>query len=185
LHDLIYTEIYEFKAEIRDNIQTVETDVILVRVIPVFDWSKNDFNINVPTTIEGMQFGKNMVLMNDVHEVLNPYDSYIGAFDWIHLDTPLSLMPHGVMLVFGCVDGSTEHFQSHFIPKYFGQIDPDNGFLTQLTLFDRNGKYQIRGYKVFDDKIEASYVFPTLPMADSSMLVSGVDTFEIRYVIGI
>lgn len=182
---LDYTEIYEFKAEISDNIQTVGSNTIWVRVMPVYDWSKEDFNINVPTTIEGMQFGKNVVLKNDVHLVLNPYDGYVGASDWIDLSTPLSKLPHGVVIVFGYMYGSTEHFQSFFIPKYFGQIDPNNGFLTQFSLFDRDGKYQIRGFKVFDDRIEASYIHPTLPVASDSMLTSGIDIFEIRYVIGV
>lgn len=180
---LDYTEIYEFKAELTEAIATIETDIITVQVIPVFDWSQSDFNINVPTTINGMAFGENVVLEKNIHTVLNPYDNYSN--DWITFDTPLSKLPHGVMIVFGQEDGNVEHFQSFFIPKYCGQIDPENGFLMQFTLFNREGKYQVRGFKVFDDKLEASYIFPTSPVWSGSMLVEGIDAFEIRYVIGV
>lgn len=182
---LDYTEIYEFKAELSDSIQTIESGIVVAQVIPVFDWSKDDFSINVPATINGMTYGENVVLERNAHIVLNPYDGY--ANDWVALKTPLSKLPHGIVIVFGYKEDGVglEHFQSFFVPKYLGQIDEDNGFLMQFTLHSRNGKFQIRGYNIYDDKIEASYIFPTLPMADSSMLLNGIDAFEIRYILGV
>jgi hypothetical protein len=182
--DLVYTEIYECKAELADSIMTIESPIILIRVIPVYDWSKDDFNINVPTTIEGMAYGKNVLLVDDEHIVLNPYDAYKG--DWVEFETPLSQLPHGINVVFGHTeDDGTEMLQSFFVPKHMGQLDQEKGTLMQFTMHDREGRFQVRGYNIYDNKIEASYIFPTLPMASDSMLVDGIDYFEIRYIIGV
>ena len=181
--DLVYTEIYECKAELADSIMTIESPVFQIRVIPVFDWSQADFNINVPTTIEGMAYGRNVILENDVHKPLNPNDGYKG--DWIKLDTPLSKLPHGVVIVFGTKDENVDYYQSFFIPKYFGQIDQKNGFITQFTLITRDcGIQQVRGFKIYDDKIEAFYIYPHYASIDS--IQTNIDElFEVRYVIGV
>lgn len=48
-----YRNAYTVQFKIEDAIYEVVSEEINILVKPVFDWSKNDFNFNVPVTIEG------------------------------------------------------------------------------------------------------------------------------------
>lgn len=48
---LDYTKKYEFEAKAIDALNTVNTEKYPVKTVPVFDWSEDDFNFNVPVTI--------------------------------------------------------------------------------------------------------------------------------------
>ena len=50
---LDYQTTYTFQARIVDSIETVTTNEISVKAAPVFDWGQDDFNFNVPVTIQG------------------------------------------------------------------------------------------------------------------------------------
>ena len=45
---LDYRNAYSFKCRAVDVLNTAETATYIVKIIPVFDWSENDFNFNVP-----------------------------------------------------------------------------------------------------------------------------------------
>lgn len=51
--DLIYDKAYTFQTKAVDKLENVETVEYTVRLIPVFDWGENDFNFNVPVSIQG------------------------------------------------------------------------------------------------------------------------------------
>ena len=53
LTGLDYRQKYTFKAWASDKLETAETPEIVTYSLPIFDWSKEDFNFNVPVSIEG------------------------------------------------------------------------------------------------------------------------------------
>ena len=53
LTGLDYREKYTFKAWASDKLETAETPEIVTYSLPIFDWSKEDFNFNVPVSFEG------------------------------------------------------------------------------------------------------------------------------------
>lgn len=52
LTDVDYRLGYNFQAKIADSLNTVESTVIRINTIPVFDWSADDFNFNVPVNMQ-------------------------------------------------------------------------------------------------------------------------------------
>lgn len=48
LNDLDYTKTYTFEAMAEDKLMTVVSRQLPVRAIPVYDWGRDDFNVNVP-----------------------------------------------------------------------------------------------------------------------------------------
>lgn len=53
LSGLNYKEIYYFEAQAVDKLMTVNSAETLIASYPVFDWSKTDFNFNVPVSAQG------------------------------------------------------------------------------------------------------------------------------------
>jgi hypothetical protein len=49
--DFDYAENYVFQCRIIDKLYTVEAPQYAVKLLPIFDWSENDFNFNVPINI--------------------------------------------------------------------------------------------------------------------------------------
>lgn len=54
---LDYKKKYVFVARAIDIISTVESAEYPVKTLPVFDWGEDDFNFNVPVTIQGFDLG--------------------------------------------------------------------------------------------------------------------------------
>ena len=48
---LTYTDTYNFEARVTDKINTVSSKEYTGKSLPVFDWSKDDFNFNVPVSV--------------------------------------------------------------------------------------------------------------------------------------
>lgn len=48
---LSYTDTYNFEARVTDKINTVYSKEYTGKSLPVFDWSKDDFNFNVPVSV--------------------------------------------------------------------------------------------------------------------------------------
>ena len=48
---LSYTDTYNFEAKVTDKINTVASKEYTGKSLPVFDWSKDDFNFNVPVSV--------------------------------------------------------------------------------------------------------------------------------------
>ena len=52
LEGLNYTDTYYFQAKAEDCLASVESTVFKLKVEPVFDWGRDDFNFNVPVSIK-------------------------------------------------------------------------------------------------------------------------------------
>lgn len=53
IDNLSYNKAYEIQSRLTDKLHTVESSVYTARVLPVFDWDKDDFNFNVPVNMNG------------------------------------------------------------------------------------------------------------------------------------
>lgn len=48
-----YSKSYTFQSRVIDKLNTVQSAQYVVKLSPIFDWSENDFNFNVPVNING------------------------------------------------------------------------------------------------------------------------------------
>lgn len=53
--EFLYTDNFTFTITASDKLSTMETAEYTLKVIPVFDWSGEDFNFNVPVSIGGVE----------------------------------------------------------------------------------------------------------------------------------
>jgi hypothetical protein len=53
IEDVDYRNTYTYQVKIQDNFNTIYSLEKTVAISPVFDWSKEDFNFNVPVSIQG------------------------------------------------------------------------------------------------------------------------------------
>lgn len=61
---LNYRSTYTFQAIAIDKLNYVESAFVKVKTVPVFDWSENDFNFNVPVSFNGVSMA-DMVVANN------------------------------------------------------------------------------------------------------------------------
>ena len=54
-----YTKEYEFQCRVSDLINTVESSMDKIKMLPVFDWGETDFNFNVPVNINAEDLSMN------------------------------------------------------------------------------------------------------------------------------
>ena len=62
--DFQYQNVYVFQVKATDKLMEILTPEYTVNSTPVFDWSKNDFNFNVPITVKGVPVYVEEVLYN-------------------------------------------------------------------------------------------------------------------------
>jgi len=55
LHDLDYTQSYQITVTVSDAISSVNATAMINPGIPVFDWSKDDFQFHVPVIVQGKE----------------------------------------------------------------------------------------------------------------------------------
>ena len=54
LTGLDYTQAFKYEVVVEDKLSTVTKPLTIQKGIPVFDWGEEDFNFNVPVTINGV-----------------------------------------------------------------------------------------------------------------------------------
>lgn len=69
---LSYTEIYNFEARVQDAINTVSSKEYIAKSLPVFDWSSDDFNFNVPVSVLPPTDSNNPATKQYVDNLVNP-----------------------------------------------------------------------------------------------------------------
>lgn len=69
---LSYTETYNFEARVQDAINTVSSKEYIAKSLPVFDWSADDFNFNVPVSVLSPTDSKNPTTKEYVDNLVNP-----------------------------------------------------------------------------------------------------------------
>lgn len=144
---LDYTEAYNVEIRAIDKIKTEYTQNSRVASLPVFDWSKSDFNINVPTTINGIEYAKNVVLWS------SDTGSQMTSVHTAYLNQPIQDQAHGIVLVFAAADGDVS-WNTHFVPKQILQLNNGGG---HTFLLGGNSAFGIFGAKylyIYDDMIQ-------------------------------
>ena len=66
-YGLDYRKTYLYEAKATDRLMTVQTEQLVVKCMPVFDWSGDDFQFNVPVTVTG-----DLVVTGNVTSANNP-----------------------------------------------------------------------------------------------------------------
>lgn len=69
---LSYTETYDFEAKVQDAINTVSSKEYTAKSLPVFDWSSDDFNFNVPVSVLPPTESNNPTTKQYVDNLVNP-----------------------------------------------------------------------------------------------------------------
>lgn len=69
---LSYTETYNFEAKVQDAINTVSSKEYTAKSLPVFDWSADDFNFNVPVSVLPPTESNNPTTKQYVDNLVNP-----------------------------------------------------------------------------------------------------------------
>ena len=112
---------YTFQAKATDIVMTATSREKYVKYIPVFDWGKNDFAINVPLSIQGRGYGENKILWQG--------GMYMNADHVANLSEPISEQPTGIVLVFSLYDGGSldNSFNTFFVSKKQVEMFPDCG----------------------------------------------------------
>lgn len=75
LSNLNYQNTYTFQIYVTDKINTVYTDELTITGSPIFDWGKNDFNFNVPVTVNGDLTVNGAVTINNIADMVYPVGS--------------------------------------------------------------------------------------------------------------
>lgn len=134
LTGLDYRKKYIFKAWAEDKLERADSPEIETYTLPVFDWSKEDFNFNVPVTFkqgftnEGSS-NSNKILWNDSPRHMN-------GDQIVDLSEKISDQPNGVVLVWSAHDGTTTYnydWHYHFIPKHHVTAHNGTGVTTNMA----------------------------------------------------
>ena len=110
--NLPYRETYAIRARYRDKIRygNLYISEQIIKAVPVFDWSGEDFNFNVP--VSGVNINVNNVLWSGA--------ALMGEGNSLTLSQPISEQPHGIALVFsGFINGGAVNYyiSTHIVPK--------------------------------------------------------------------
>lgn len=128
LDGLDYTRSYLFQAQVIDKIQNVFSKEYEAIARPIFDWSANDFNFNVPVSIMGKPVitgsGEDDDDTGGGGTVLWEGKSSLGQGEVLQLSAPISKQPNGIILVFEAIsyDGclTTEYVPKVLVNMYGG-----------------------------------------------------------------
>ena len=183
-----YQKTYTFQVRAQDDLQRayhnyITSAEVSVNALPVFDWSKDDFNFNVPVTapsINGYPVGTNKVLWSGGY--------YMTAGQTANLNGTVSSQASGIVLVFSRYDVSAgaplnQHWSYHFVPKIMVQLHGGEGSIFDLST--SKDSYRASKYLyINDDKIVGND-----NNADTGTGATGVkytnNAFVLRYVIGV
>lgn len=86
MSNLDYDRLYTFQSKVVDSLVEEESAEYVSRSTPVFDWSKEDFNFNVPVSIKGGKVAGTYILFDDeaTNEDITLNDS-IANYEFIEI----------------------------------------------------------------------------------------------------
>lgn len=174
---LDYTKAYVCEARAIDKLMTVSSGVERVKTAPVFDWGEEDFNFNVPVTIQGWDYGSNVVLWE------SSSGSQMTSSHTAYLNYPLQDVPHGIVLIFSAASGDVS-WSTHFVPKEI--IGRNNGG-AQTFMMANNAGFATMGAKylyIYDDMIVGHTSNNSSGTAASGITFDN-SQFVLRAVIGV
>ena len=181
---LDYTKGYTFEAQAIDKLDTATTPEIKVKATPVFDWSTDDFNFNVP-----VNFAKGFTQPNSaLKQLWNGQYHMNSTSTTITLIEPISSQANGIVLIFTPYNSTTglandEKLMSFFISKKAVQVMPNKlhtFFLVADAGFSAVGA---KSLYIGDQRI-TGYV-PNGNSGTASSITYNNAGFVLRYVLGV
>lgn len=175
LEGLDYMETYTFQAKAVDKLEEILSAEKVFTTIPVFDWGHDDFNFNVPVTIQGKRMGENTILWNG--------SSAMIATDRAELSEPISAQMNGIVLVFSAASGDVS-WNMQYVPKVMVNLLNGGGMAFMLAPNAAMGKFGAKYLYISDDVIEGDVSNETAGTGASAIKFTNAD-FVLRYVIGV
>ena len=173
LEGLDYTETYTFQAKAKDALEEILSGEKVFTTIPVFDWGHDDFNFNVPVTIQGKRLGENTVLWSG--------SSTLGNGASVELSEPISAQFSGVVLVFS--PSGSDSWNMEFIPKTLVALNNGGSHVFLMASNAILGKFGVKNVNIFDTQIVGNALNES-SSTGSSITYANAD-FVLRYVIGV
>ena len=175
LEGLDYMETYTFQAKAVDKLEEILSAEKVFTTIPVFDWGHDDFNFNVPVTIQGKRMGENTILWNG--------SSAMIATDRAELSEPISAQMNGIVLVFSAASGDVS-WNMQYVPKVMVNLLNGGGMAFMMAPNAAMGKFGAKYLYISDDVIEGDVSNETAGTGASAIKFTNAD-FVLRYVIGV
>lgn len=180
LTGLDYRQKYTFKAWAEDLLEEAETKEITTRTLPVFDWSGEDFNFNVPVTFSEGYIGTNKILASGA--------SYMNETQTWNLSEPVSEQPNGIVLVFSGYDTTNKvaldsSINTFFVSKKDIELFPDVGH-TFLLGINAGFSGMAAKYLYFTDTTVYGHEGNTSSGTNSGITFNN-SNYVLRYVIGV
>ena len=175
LEGLDYMETYTFQARAQDKLEDILSAEKVFTTIPVFDWGHDDFNFNVPVSIQGKRMGENTILWNG--------NSTMIATDRAELSEPISAQMNGIVLVFSAASGDVS-WNMQYVPKVMVNLLNGGGMAFMMAPNAAMGKFGAKYLYISDDVIEGDVSNETAGTGASAIKFTNAD-FVLRYVIGV
>lgn len=183
-----YKKTYTFQVRAQDDLQRaygkyITSAEVSVNALPVFDWSKIDFNFNVPVTapsINGYPVGTNKVLWSGAY--------YMTDTQTANLNGTVSSQASGIVLVFSRYDVSAgaplnQHWSYHFVPKIMVQLHEGQGSIFDLST--SKDSYRASKYLYINDNKIVGNDSNTATGTGATGVKYTNNAFVLRYVIGV
>ena len=183
-----YKKTYTFQVRAQDDLQRaygkyITSAEVSVNALPVFDWSKDDFNFNVPVTapsINGYPVGTNKVLWSGAY--------YMTDTQTANLNGTVSSQASGIVLVFSRYDVSAgaplnQHWSYHFVPKVMVQLHEGQGSIFDLST--SKDSYRASKYLYINDNKIVGNDSNTATGTGATGVKYTNNAFVLRYVIGV
>lgn len=180
---LDYLSVYKLSVCAKDKVMAEESVArYTLASTPVFDWSKNDFNFNVPVNMtQGYMYPQTILWTGE---------SQLGASDTITLNEPINKQASGIVLIFSLYrDGKAEDVSVHsfFVSRVQTQYLFGGAVCPNLFMMGINSNLSIFGSKYV-------YISNTTLRGFSGNTSSGTSQcgitfdnskFVLRYVLGV
>lgn len=179
---LDYTKTYVFQARVVDKLATVTTGEQSYKSKTVFDWSKDDFNFNVPVTIQGTNVMSYISSKADDGHTHSQYLTTSGGN--ISGSLAVSGGLSGTTLVAGntSTNGGLElYHETPFIDFHFGRsgadytsriIESSSGTLSCIANLSASGNIYSEGYLSCAGRIKSINTYNTTGTAAANMVIS-------------
>lgn len=172
------------EARVADKLLTKETTQNVL-IIPVFDWSGEDFNFNVPVTIKGDLKVDGAISIDRGQDIL-----WSGAYNMQESQTaelakPITEQANGVVVVFSRYSGGEAKdygWNSFFVPKTFLNVNNagEHSFIMATSGFTTIATKCL----YFTDNVIKGNADNTLSGTNNGITFNNND-YVLRYVIGV
>lgn len=176
LDGLDYQATYVFQSQAADALDTVNSAEYVVATIPIFDWGKNDFNFNVPVTIQGKRIG-------GANTILWSGNNQMEANASVELSEPISQQMHGISLIFSGAGGDTS-WNMFYVPKEMVNLGNGGG---HTFIMGVNAGFSSIGakYLYFQDTEITGHATNSASGVGATNILFNNNHYVLRYVLGV